>query len=159
MNDQVKQIAGEIGLEMNIERSVVANSFNGHRLIQLAKANSLGAEAEEALFRAHFTEGRNIDSIAVLTQIGLSIGLNKDEVTEMYHSGTYAEEVKQDEYLAQSIGVRGVPFFVFDDKYAVSGAQSPEVFLQMLEKAWVEYDVSSTKYEETSPKTQDARKG
>jgi len=148
MNDQVKQVAGEIGLEMNLEQSVVANSFNGHRLIQLAKAKGFGAEAKEALFKAHFTDGKNIDNIAILTRIGVSIGLDKEEVTEMYHSGTYAEEVKQDEYLAQSLGVRGVPFFVFDDKYAVSGAQSPEVFSQTLEKAWTEYYKSSTNHED-----------
>src|SRR5690606_10132638 len=138
MNNQVSQAAKEIGLDFNIEQSVVANSFDGHRLIQLAKANGLGPEAEEALFKAHFTEGKNIDDKKVLLQIGISIGLEESAIKQMYASEAYAVEVREDQKLAQSIGVRGVPFFVFNDKYAVSGAQSPEAFLEVLEKSFAE---------------------
>lgn len=115
---------------------------NAHRLIQLAKSKGLGASAEEQLFKAHFTEGKNIDEIETLTQTGTSIGLNEKEVKEALASNAYAAEVKQDELDAQTTGVRGVPFFVFNDKYAVSGAQSPCTFLQTLEKAWEEFDGS-----------------
>lgn len=139
MNNQVSQAAKEIGLDFNIEQSVVANSFDGHRLIQLAKTQGLASEAEEALFKAHFTDGKNIDDRNVLLQLGVSIGLEESAVSRMYDSDAYAAEVNEDVKLAQSIGVRGVPFFVFNDKYAVSGAQSPEAFLEVLEKAFSEY--------------------
>src|SRR5690606_7438765 len=76
----------------------------------------------------------------VLTEIGTLIGLPVTEVKAMLSSNSYADAVKQDEREAQAIGVRGVPFFVFNDKYAVSGAQSSEVFLQILEKSWKEYE-------------------
>ncbi|MEX2594839.1 MAG: DsbA family oxidoreductase [Anditalea sp.] len=140
MNDQVVQIAKEVGLNFNIDKAVVANSFNGHRLLQLAKSKDLGAEAEEQLFKAHFTEGKNIDDKEILTQLGISIGLNEEEVSEVLSSNAYAEEVREDESMAQNIGVRGVPFFVFNDKYAVSGAQSTETFLETLEKSWEEFE-------------------
>lgn len=140
MHHQVTQIAEEVGLEFNMEVAVVANSFDAHRLIQLAKSKGLGAEAEEELFKAHFTEGKNIDDKETLTQLGVSIGLKEEEVSAMLSSQTYAEDVRKDESMAQAIGVRGVPFFGFDDKYAVSGAQSTETFLQTLEKSWEEFE-------------------
>jgi len=134
------QAAEEVGLHFQIEKSVVSNSFNAHRLIQLAKTKELGNEAEEQLFKAHFVDGKDIDDNEVLAKIGVGIGLGATEVNEMLSSDNYANAVRQDELQAQSIGVRGVPFFVFNDKYAISGAQSPTVFLQVLEKSWEEFE-------------------
>lgn len=139
MNNQVSQSAREVGLEFNFDKVIVANSFNAHRIIQLAKTKGLGAEAEEQFFKAQFADGRNIDDQETLIQIGISLGLNEKEVREVLASDAYAENVQEDISNAQSIGVRGVPFFVFNDQYAVSGAQSPAVFLQTLEKAWGEF--------------------
>ena len=143
LNLSVKQAASEIGLDFNLDDMVVANSFKGHQLIQLAKTKNLGAEVEEALFKANFTDGKNIDDISVLVQIGTSIGIPEEEVAKAISSNVFRDDVRKDEMEANSIGVRGVPFFVFDDKYAVSGAQSPEVFLQALEKSWEEYSQNS----------------
>lgn len=139
MIDNVTAIAKEIGLEFNIAQSVVANSFNAHRLIQLAKSKGLGNEAEEALFKIHFTEGKDIDDKEALLETGKSIGLAGNEVTELLRTNAFESEVQQDELAAKNLGVSGVPFFVFNDRYAVSGAQSPETFLQVLEKAWEEF--------------------
>src|SRR5690606_37959809 len=122
-----------------LEESVLANSFNAHRLIQMAKSEGLGAEIEEALFKAHFEDTKNIDDNEVLTETGISIGLDAEKVKKMLASDAFAYEVKQDEMEAKNIDVRGVPFFVFDDKYAVSGAQSTDAFLQTLEKSWEEF--------------------
>ena len=133
------QMARETGLEFNLEESIQANSFMAHRLIQLAKSRNVGNEIEEALFKAHFEEAKNIDDNEVLVQVATSIGMNAQEVENTLVSDAFAYEVKQDEMEARNIGVRGVPFFVFDDTYAVSGAQSSEVFLQNLEKSWEEY--------------------
>ena len=128
-------MAKEVGLNFQLDKGVLANSFNAHRLIQMAKTKELGDEIEEALFKAHFEEPQNIDDPEVLVSAAVSIGMNENEVREMLSSDAFAYDVKQDELEARNIGVRGVPFFVFDDRYAVSGAQPVEVFLETLEKA------------------------
>lgn len=140
MHNHVTRVAKEVGLEFNFEKAVVANSFNAHRLIQLAKTRGLGNEAEEQLFKAHFTEGKNIDDKETLIQTAIAIGLEQKEVEDMLASDAFAKEVKEDESQAHAIGVRGVPLFVFNDKYAVSGAQSPDTFLQALQKSWQEFE-------------------
>jgi predicted DsbA family dithiol-disulfide isomerase len=136
MFDNVTAMAAEVGLDFKLEQSVVANSFKAHRLIQLAKTKNLGNEIEEELFKIHFTAGKNIDDEAVLLDTGRKIGLAEDDVKALFESDDFDAEVRIDQLEAQRIGIRGVPFFVFDDKYAVSGAQAPEVFLQTLEKTW-----------------------
>jgi predicted DsbA family dithiol-disulfide isomerase len=138
------QMGAEIGLTLDFENSVLANSFNAHRLIQMAKSKGLGNEIEEALFEAHFEKGKNIDSHQELVVIGSSIGMDKDEIEQMLQSDDFAYQVKQDELEARNIGVRGVPFFVFNDKFGVSGAQSPEVFLQTLDKAWDDFSKNNS---------------
>lgn len=134
------RIAEEAGLKFNQEKSVVANSFKAHRLIQFAKTKGLGDKAEEELFKAYFEGGKNIDDQATLAQIGVSIGLDNKELAGVLSSGIFEKEVREDEDEAQRIGIHGVPFFIFDQKYAVSGAQSPEVFSGALEQSWNEYE-------------------
>src|SRR5665647_40889 len=116
MHQHVTGVAKEIGLDFNFEKSVVANSFNAHRLIQLAQSKGLAEKAEEELFKAHFMEGKNIDDKDILAQIGKTIGINENEVKEMLISDTFSGEVKQDEIQARSLGINGVPFFVLGDK-------------------------------------------
>lgn len=140
MYQQVINAAEDVNLTFNLDKSVVANSFNAHRLIQLAKTKNLGNEIEEKLFKAQFTEGKNIDDKDTLLEIGISIGLDEKEVKEVLASDTFSKEVQKDEADARSIGVGGVPFFVLDNKYAVSGAQSPETFLSALTQVWEESD-------------------
>ncbi|MDX1470748.1 MAG: DsbA family oxidoreductase [Flavobacteriaceae bacterium] len=132
------KMAEEAGISMNLQEGILANSFNAHRLIQFAKTRNLGNEIKEALFEVHFEKGKNIDDISVLSEVAASIGLDAEEVEQVLNSDAYAYEVKHDEMEAQNIGVRGVPFFVFDDKYAISGAQPVEAFLQTLDKVWEE---------------------
>jgi predicted DsbA family dithiol-disulfide isomerase len=136
MFNNVTQVAAEVGLDFKLEQSVVANSFKAHRLIQLAKTMNLGDEIEEELFRIHFMEGKNIDDESVLLASGKNIGIPETAISALFNSDDFDAEVRIDQLEAQRIGIRGVPFFVFDDKYAVSGAQAPEIFLQTLEKAW-----------------------
>ena len=143
MQQHVSNIAREIGLNFSSENMVVANSFNAHRLIQLSKTKGLGDEIEEALFKAYFMEGKNIDDKFTLTQIGVSIGLNETEINEIFTSDKFKKEVRQEETQAQTLGINGVPFFVLNNKYAVSGAQSPETFLDVLEKAWKEFEIEN----------------
>lgn len=140
MTQYVAGAAREIGLHFDSGRSVVANSFNAHRLIQLAKTKGLGNEAGEELFEAFFTDGKNIDDQETLMQIGDSIGLDPGEVERIFSSRAFEEAVRQDEKQAQTLGISGVPFFVFNNKYAVSGAQAPDIFLRALEKSWSEFE-------------------
>jgi predicted DsbA family dithiol-disulfide isomerase len=138
MNAHVTNMAKEVGLHYDFEKAIVANSFDAHRLIQLAKKHGKGDAAEEQLFKAYFTEGKNTDDHKTLLEIGQSIGLDELEIKEVLASNQFSEEVKKDINEAQQIGVRGVPFFVVDRKYGVSGAQPSEIFLETLTKAWAE---------------------
>jgi predicted DsbA family dithiol-disulfide isomerase len=138
MFSHVTQVANEVGLNFNLEQSVLANSFHAHRLIQYAKYMGLGNEVEEELFRAHFLEGKNIDDFEVLQHTGEKIGLDPTGLKEMLSTDEFSDDVELDQLAAQQLGIRGVPFFVFDEKYGVSGAQSPQVFLETLEKVWTE---------------------
>jgi predicted DsbA family dithiol-disulfide isomerase len=136
LNDQVTEMAASVGLHYNMDIAVVANSFNAHRLVQLAKTKGLGDKAEEALFNAYFTQGKNIADEDTLIEIGVNIGLDSAELKEVLSTDAYADAVKRDIEEAQYLGIRGVPFFVMDGKYAVNGAQATPVFLESLEKAW-----------------------
>ena len=95
-------------------------------------------EADEALKKAYFTDGRLVSDHAVLREIGESIGLPGDDVAEMLASDAYAIDVRHDMTMAQGLGISGVPFFVFDGKFAVNGAQPVDVFRQALATAWEE---------------------
>lgn len=139
MHDRVTAMAREVGLTYNFDKAVVANSFDAHRLIQLAKQHGLGDAAEERVFRAYFTEGRNTADHATLLELGMEIGLDKASVEQMLAMDQYAEAVDHDIYESRQIGVRGVPFFLFNRKYAISGAQQPETFLGALQAAWTEW--------------------
>lgn len=138
MHQHVINMANEVGLHFDFEKSVVANSFDAHRLIQLAKLQGKGNEVEEELFKAHFTDGKNIDDKEILLQIGVTIGLDEKNVREVLDSSAFADEVRNDERQAQSLGIRGVPFFVLNNKYGISGAQSPDIFLDALKQTWEE---------------------
>ncbi len=134
----VRERAATLGLHYDFDKAIVGSSFHAHRLIQLAKTKGLGAEAEERLFRAYFTEGAHLADTTTLVRLGMEIGLNTAEVEQMLASDLFADAVRRDEQEAQQIGVRGVPFFLLADKYTVSGAQSSEHFLGALEQAWRE---------------------
>jgi predicted DsbA family dithiol-disulfide isomerase len=138
MHQQMTVMAKELGLEYNFDKAVIANSFDAHRFSHLAKVNGLQDKAEEALFKAYFTQGKNIADHDTLIQLGTQIGLDAGLVKQTLNSNQYAEEVKRDIYEANQIGVRGVPYFVLGDKYAVSGAQQSETFLGALTQTWNE---------------------
>lgn len=139
MGGHAAQVANAVGLTMNFDKSVVANSFNAHRLIHFAKANGLQHEMKERLFKAYFTEGKNIDDTETLITLATEIGLNAEEVKAVLESNKYADAVQFDVQESQQLGVQGVPFFVFDRKYAVSGAQDSSAFLETLKKSFAEW--------------------
>jgi len=145
MNDHVTKMAAEAGLTYNMDKAVVANSFKAHRFSHLAKKHGLGVEAEEALFKAYFTDSKNIDDNAILAELGKQIGLDVAEAEQVLNSEAYADEVKHDIDTAQYLGIQGVPFFVLNNKYAVSGAQAVDVFEQSLTKAFSEWQQENQK--------------
>jgi predicted DsbA family dithiol-disulfide isomerase len=138
MNDSMAGIAKEVGLEYNFDKAIINNTLDAHRLLHLAKTKGLQNEMKERLFKAYYTEGKNIGDLETLIELGKEVGLKTEEITTVLQADTYKEEVLQDQYAAGKVGARGVPFFVFNDKYAVSGAQPSHVFTQVLDKVWEE---------------------
>ncbi|GAA3918467.1 DsbA family oxidoreductase [Hymenobacter algoricola] len=138
MNTQMAEHAATVGLAFNFDKTIPANTFNAHRLIHLAAAHQLQDAMKERILRAYFTEGANIDDPATLTRLAAELALPAAEVQQLLASDLYAQDVRHDEYQARQIGVRGVPYFVFADTYAVSGAQPSELFQEVLEKVWHE---------------------
>jgi protein disulfide-isomerase len=139
MHRNVVEMAKKAGLDYNFDDAVVANSFKSHRLLQIAKEKGLGDDLEERLFSAYFIEGKDTSSDKVLIALGNEIGLSEEEVNHALTNEKYAKMVKDDIQESRRIGVSGVPFFVFDRKYAVSGAQPPEAFIQVLERSVSEW--------------------
>ena len=136
MNQQVTELAAAEGLDYQLDRAKPGNTFDAHRLIHLAAAHNLQAQAKERLLRAYFTEGLPISDHDTLVMIGAELGIAGDEVRAMLDSDAYSEEVRADQRRAAAFGIRGVPFYVIDEQYGVSGAQAPAVFLDALEQAW-----------------------
>jgi predicted DsbA family dithiol-disulfide isomerase len=131
----VIETAKKVGLTYDFEKSIVANSFDAHKLIQFAKVDGLGDAAEESLFKAYFSEGKDVSDHSTLISIGKKIGLVESEIISALSSEDFSQKVNADIKEANEIGVTGVPFFVFDRKYAVSGAQPKESFLNALQQS------------------------
>lgn len=138
MVESMTQNAKNSGLDFNFDKAILANSHKAHRLLHLAKKYAVANKLEELLFKAYLTDGKNIDDVATLVALGQEVGMDKDLVEGVLNSDAYSKDVQKDIAMAQQIGVQGVPFFVFDNKYAVSGAQNVESFVQTLEKVWEE---------------------
>ena len=135
LHANVIETAKKVGLDYDFEKAVVANSFDAHKLIQLAKTKGLGDAAEESLFKAYFTDGKDMSDYPTLVQLGNEIGLNEEEITAALTSEEFEAKVNFDVSEGSQLGVTGVPFFVFDRKYAVSGAQPIETFLNALKQS------------------------
>jgi predicted DsbA family dithiol-disulfide isomerase len=136
MNAHVTNMAKEVGLHYDFDKAVVANSFDAHRFSHLAAKYGLGDAAEERLFKAYFTEGKNIADHNTLVQLGLEIGIDASVIKQTLATDVYTYEVLHDINEAEALGLRGVPFFVMNRKFGVSGAQPEEVFLKTLEKSF-----------------------
>ncbi|MDP1677841.1 MAG: DsbA family oxidoreductase [Bacteroidota bacterium] len=134
MNDRVTAMAGEVGLQYDFDKAIVANSFDAHRLSHFAKKYGVQDSVEELLFKAYFTEGKNTADHETLIAIAIEAGLNAEDVRSMLSGNEFSDDVNNDIYEAQQVGARGVPFFVFDNKYAVSGAQPSQLFSDVLQK-------------------------
>lgn len=139
MNQQVVQAGKNIGLEINTQTIVVANTNLAHQLIHFAKTNNTQNEAKELLLKAYFTLGKNVDDMANLLAIAQELNLDTVKVKEALSTKQHALAVQSDIQEAQNLGVTGVPFFVINRKYAINGAQASEVFVQNIQKAYTEW--------------------
>ena len=136
MERNVAAMAATEGIDFQWQKSNSGNSFNAHRIIHLAQSKGLGNEAKEAFFHAYMTEGLAIGEREVVEEIASRIGLDNAEVEYVLDSDELADFVRHDEKIAhEQLKVTGVPFFVFDQKLALSGAQPREIFLQALQQA------------------------
>ncbi|WP_017625561.1 DsbA family oxidoreductase [Nocardiopsis chromatogenes] len=127
------------GLPFTSERSH-ANTFDAHRLLHLARDRGVQREAVDTLFRAYFGEGADVFGRDALVGLAEKAGLDADEARRVLEGRQYADHVEDDTEQARALGATGVPFFVIDERYGVSGAQPADVFTQVLEKAWEERD-------------------
>ncbi len=138
MNANVAAAAKEVGLSYDFDNAIPVNTFDAHRLIHLAKAHGFQNEAEERIFSAYFTEGRDLGDPNTLIDLGTGIGLDRGEVQKVIGSSDYADAVTGDEDEAAELGIHAVPFFVFNRRYAISGAQPSHLFLETLDRVWEE---------------------
>jgi predicted DsbA family dithiol-disulfide isomerase len=135
-NEQMTERAAADGLEFRFDVIRGGNTFDAHRLLHLAKDRGLQAEMKERLLRATFTEGLPIGDKPTLVRLAAEVGLPEAQAQALLDGDGYADAVRADELQAARYGISGVPFFVADGKYAVSGAQPPEVLLQLLRRAY-----------------------
>ncbi|WP_353182009.1 DsbA family oxidoreductase [Parapedobacter lycopersici] len=139
MTANVARAGAEAGLQFHFDRAIVTNTFDAHRLLHFAKARQLGNALKEKLFHAHFTDGKDVADTATLVALAGETGLDTGDAQQVLQSNQYADEVAADIREARQIGIQGVPFFIFNRKYAISGAQPTAVFLQTLEKSFAEW--------------------
>ena len=142
MQRQVSQVAGSVGLEYDFAALKPANTSKAHQVLHFAKAHGVQLEAKEALMRAHFVEGRHVGDDQELATLVGEIGLDPDAFLASLHRNEYLPAVTADEELARRIGIRGVPFFVIDGRYGISGAQRVEIFTDTLERAAAESEAA-----------------
>ncbi|MEH3115328.1 DsbA family oxidoreductase [Pedobacter terrae] len=139
MTKQVEEMAANAGLTIDFNKNIPANTFNAHRLIHLAAKHNLQDLAEEKLFEAHFVNSKNIGETDILVDLAVEIGLDQDEATAVLNSNEFAEAVRYDIYESQNLGIRGVPYFVMNRKYGVSGAQPVQAFTDALTQSFTEW--------------------
>ncbi len=143
MNARMTEAAASEGLEFHLDDVKVGNTFNAHRLLHFAAQYDLRAVLAERLFAAYLGEGASLSDIETLVALATTVGLDAAAVRTMLASDQFADAVRADEAEAQSIGVTGVPFFVLDRRYGVSGAQSPATLLSALQQAWDEREITA----------------
>lgn len=136
----VVQTAKEAGLEFNMDTVIQTNTFDAHRLAVFAQTQGLMKEMTERILRAYFTDSKHIGDHETLTELAVEVGLNREAVAKMLASDEMADAVRADEQTAQQYNITGVPFFLIDKKYALTGAQPTDVFVQALKQIIAEDD-------------------
>ncbi|WP_256243442.1 DsbA family oxidoreductase [Bacillus sp. V3B] len=136
--ENIVQMAKDVGLDYQMDTLILTNTFDAHRLTIYAKTKGLMKEMTERILRAYFTESKHIGDHQTLTDLAVEVGLNREDVENMLASDEMTVEVRDDEQTAKQYGISSVPFFLINKKYAITGAQPTEVFVQSLEKVIAE---------------------
>lgn len=137
--ERISESGKNYGITYNFNKAVPANTLKAHILLHLAKKDGKQSEVKESLFEAYFAKGKNVDDPAVLTEIADELGLNRDGFDNIFGSEEFVNEVRHDIYEAQQLGITGVPFFVYNSKYGISGAQDDRLFADTLKKSFDEW--------------------
>lgn len=137
-NQHIAERGAELGLEFNFDKAITVNTRTAHRLSHYAADHGKGVEFTRMLFKAYFSDGLNVADHQTLADLAAEAGLDRAEALQVVQSEQYGEKVDDDIAAAKQIGFGGVPFFIFNQKYGVSGAQPLEVFTKTLETAWAE---------------------
>ncbi|WP_239406188.1 DsbA family oxidoreductase [Frankia sp. Cj3] len=134
----LERTAATVGLEYHLADRTIGNTASAHQLVQLAGDRGVQDAVVERLYRAHFTQQRSLFDHECLIGLAGEAGLDPDEAHRVLAEGTYADAVDADARQARALGATGVPFFVIDNRYGVSGAQPPEIFIEALSHAWAD---------------------
>jgi predicted DsbA family dithiol-disulfide isomerase len=143
MLERVSTIAKSVGLDYDFDALQHTNTVKAHQLLHFAKQHGRQVEMKERLLRAYFVEGRHIGRVGDLADLAAEVGLDRDEVAKSLDADAYLDAVHADQRQAAAYGINGVPFFVVDGKYGVSGAQPPEAFAQIARQVWAEHRTAS----------------
>lgn len=139
MQARVAEMGASEGISFAMDRVVVANTFNAHRLLQWAQSEGHGDAMKDRLLRGYFTEGANVDDAPTLQALAAEVGLDPARASAVLASDQFGDEVRRDVAEARQQRISGVPFFVFAQTYAISGAQPPELFDQALAQAHADW--------------------
>jgi len=142
MFEHISAQAEEIGLKYHLDTMQYVNTFDAHRLVQYANKQKKGNALTEALLHAQFSESKNLSDHGILLDISNRVGLEEDKIVDLLGSRKYGQHVRDDEEQAKEIGIEAVPFFVFNEVYGVPGAQTVDVFLDVLNKVHEEETAS-----------------
>lgn len=144
MQMRIKDMGKQVGIGFNIENAIVANTFPAHKLLHFAGKSNKANEAEELLFHAYFIDGKNVADHDVLVNIAEELGLDTDQAQYVLNSDSFDYEVKQHILEARNIGVTGVPFFLLNNKYTLSGAQPVDLFVEALTQTYNETNANNS---------------
>jgi predicted DsbA family dithiol-disulfide isomerase len=146
LNNELKQKAKRVGLDYQFDTMIYTNSYDALRLSYYAKENGKMREFMERIMKAHFTDSLDIGDHATLAQLASEIGLDENEALDVLANDKYSDNIADDRSEGLKIGIQGVPFFIVNDKYTISGAQPSETFLELLRQTWKEdYDNAKAK--------------
>ena len=136
MNEQIAELAKENGVTYNLENAFAANTLDAHRLVKLAATKGLASQVMQLISKAYFEEAKDYSDYKVLTEVGVSAGLDKKEIEKLLSNDDYAYEVKQDIQEANNLGFDTVPTFLFNRKHALVGSQPVGAFIKTLQKSF-----------------------
>lgn len=150
MGERVTGIAAAVGLAYDYDALQTTNTVLGHQLIHYAKARGMQLPMKERLMKAYFEEGRHVGRIPELADLAAEVGLDRDDVVRSLTAGEYLDDVRGDIALAGQLGIRGVPFFVFEGKFGVSGAQEADTFAKVVAQVAADRAAAPARTQEAS---------